>query len=256
MNERLAPIATPNGTMETFITHPQEGGPFAPVVIYMDMWGVREEFYDIARRIATVGYYVMVPDLYYRQGRIRIEFRNEKGQAISLDRLDEKTREKAMAPLGQLTDGMVVEDSRALLKFLDTDPAARAGPIGSVGYCMGGRHVLAVAGQIPERFRASASLHGTLLINDKPDSPHLLAHQFRGEMYCGFAETDSWAPPATIAGLAELLKNGPVNYRYEIHKGAVHGYALPDRDIHHKQGANRDWELIFPMFERVLRRRE
>ena len=34
--------------------------------------------------------------------------------------------------------------------------------------------------------------------------------------------------------------------------GAVHGYALPDRDIHDKRAANRDWELIFEMFRRQL----
>jgi len=32
----------------------------------------------------------------------------------------------------------------------------------------------------------------------------------------------------------------------------VHGSALPDRDIHHKSGANRDWELIFAMYRRQL----
>ena len=29
--------------MESFITHPQQDGPFPPVILYMDIWGVREE---------------------------------------------------------------------------------------------------------------------------------------------------------------------------------------------------------------------
>ena len=44
----------------------------------------------------------------------------------------------------------------------------------------------------------------------------------------------------------------PSPYIYEVHPGAEHGYALPDRDIHDQRAANRDWELIFAMFRRQL----
>ena len=69
MNERVLEIPTPSGRMPTFVTHPEQDGPFPPVIIYMDIWGVREELLEIARRVGTVGYYCMVPDLYYRQAR-------------------------------------------------------------------------------------------------------------------------------------------------------------------------------------------
>ena len=51
MQERFATITTADGAMETFITHPEEGGPFPAVVLYMDIWGVREELYDAGRQI-------------------------------------------------------------------------------------------------------------------------------------------------------------------------------------------------------------
>ena len=70
MHERVVAIPTPDGQMESFIIHPEEDGPFPAVVLYMDFWGVREELFDIARRVGTVGYYCMVPDLYYRQGPV------------------------------------------------------------------------------------------------------------------------------------------------------------------------------------------
>jgi len=78
MRERTVAIPTQAGQMETFITHPNEGGPFPAVVIYMDFWGVREELFDIARRVGTVGYCCMLPDLYYRQGRVRNECATRK----------------------------------------------------------------------------------------------------------------------------------------------------------------------------------
>src|SRR5439155_7123025 len=88
MIEKTIDIPTEDGRMETFIAHPEEGGPFAPVVVYMDVWGLREELYDIARKVAVAGYYVLLPDLYYRQGRIRHQWRDADGRMISMHNLD------------------------------------------------------------------------------------------------------------------------------------------------------------------------
>jgi carboxymethylenebutenolidase len=253
VKERFVEIPTKDGQMETFVTHPEQDGPFPPVVFYMDVWGVREELYDLARRVATVGYYALVPDFYYRQGKVRSTFVNDKGERISLNRLSKEDQDKVLVPARKLTDTMVVEDSGAILQFLrgGAEPV-KPGAVGSIGYCMGGRHVMAVAAHHPGHFKASASLHGTSLISDQPDSPHRLVAKLRGELYCGFAEHDHYAPLPMVRELDQLLKPCQVRYGYQIHQGAEHGYALPDRDIFHKPAAERDWELIFAMFHRRI----
>jgi carboxymethylenebutenolidase len=252
MREQFVEIKTADGIMDAFVTHPEENGPFPPVILYMDIWGVREELYDIARRVGTVGYYCMVPDFYYRSGkRIHFEFRNQRNQTISIDRLDgEKLREIQARP--KLTNQRVTEDTGAILQFLDSAEQARHGGVGAIGFCMGGRYVMAAAGTYPEHFVASASLHGTTLISEHDDSPHRLAAQLRGEFYCGFAEHDSHAPPAMIRELEKLLQPCLVSYRFIVHPGTEHGYSLPDRDVHDKQATARDWENIFAMFHRRL----
>jgi len=121
MHERIIEIPTADGRMETFITHPEQGGPFAPIIVYMDVWGLREELYDITRKVAVVGYYVVLPDLYYRQGRIRHQWRNERGQMISMHNLDPERQAQVRAPLQKLSDAMVVADSGAILAFLAKD---------------------------------------------------------------------------------------------------------------------------------------
>lgn len=252
MLERELTIPTPSGRMEAFMTHPRGEGPFPAVIVYMDVWGVREELRDIARRIATVGYYCMLPDLYYRQGRIRHEFRDARQRMISLELLTEAQKETVRAPMRKLTDAMVVDDTAALLDFIDRGEPVRSGAMGAIGYCMGGRHIFRVAGAFPQRFRACASMHGTRLVTDQPDSPHLSALKAEGELYGGFAERDPYASMSTVRTVAETLRDSRVRYRYEVHAGAEHGYALPDRDIHDKRAANRDWEAIFGMFHRQL----
>ena len=250
MIEREIEIKTPSGSMETFVVHPREGGPFPAVVLYMDVWGIREELRDIARRIATVGYYCVLPDLYYRQGKVRTEFRDADTRMISMDRLSDAQRQIALTPLAKLTDAMVIADTQSLLEFFDRAEPVRPGAMGAIGYCMGGRHVFRVMGAFPRHFRACASLHGSLIVTDDADSAHLSAAKGAGELYCGLAEKDRHAQPAKIKVLRETA--WPLKFHHELHPGADHGYALPDRDVYDKQAANRDWEVIFGMFRRQL----
>jgi carboxymethylenebutenolidase len=98
---------------------------------------------------------------------------------ISMHNLDPECEAQMRAPLQKLSNAMVVADRGAILDFLAKDEPVRAGGVGSFGYCMGGRHVMCVAGAFPKRFVARASLHGTQLVSDRDDSPHGLAHRFR-----------------------------------------------------------------------------
>src|SRR5215471_16337761 len=246
MKERMVEIATAAGRMEAFVTHPEEGGPFPAVLVYMDVFGPREELYDVARRVATVGYYAMVPDFYYRHGKLRIRFPQDKRRWAVAD-LDRDEEQRARAAGKALTNTMAVEDTGAILKFLDGEPV-KAGAKGAIGFCLGGRLAMCAAAHFPEHFRATAGFHPSSLVSDNSTSPHLMADKFRGEVYCGFPEDDPLAPTATINKLAEVFRSAGVTYRYQRHIGAIHGYGLPERDLHHKQAANRDWEAIFAMF--------
>ena len=252
MRELFVEIPTPEGTMDAFTSCPEDKGPFPAVILYMDIWGVREELYDIARRVGTVGYYCIVPDLYYRSGRrIHYDFRDGKNRTISMNRLEgEPARVIEQRP--KLTNTMVLNDTGAVLGFLDKAKDVRPGGVGAIGFCMGGRYAMGAAGMYPERIIASASLHGTSLLSERSDSPHRLAANLRGEFYCGFAEHDSHAPLAMIKELKNLLDTCAVRYTCNVHSGTEHGYSLPDRDVYDKHAATRDWECIFAMFHRQI----
>jgi carboxymethylenebutenolidase len=253
MQEKIVKIKTPDGLMETFITHPEQGGPFPPVIVFMDVWGVREQLFDIARRIGTVGYAVAVPNFYYRKGGITFDYRHPDGKTISLKALDAAEQEKILAFLSHLTDDFAVSDTGAVLDYLAADEAVRPGPAGSVGYCLGGRLVVRAAGAFPDAIQASASLHGTRLVTDAPDSPHLEASRMKGEIYCGYGELDHYTPPDVIAAIRESFAGAKVDYFDTVHTQVDHGYAIPDRDVFDKAAAERDWEQIFAMYHRRLR---
>ena len=84
MIERDVEILTRDGSMNSFITYPEEGGPFPVVMFLMDAPGKREELHDMARRLGTSGYYVVLPNLYYRQ---TAEFVIEAEAAVELSQV-------------------------------------------------------------------------------------------------------------------------------------------------------------------------
>lgn len=252
MIDRFVTVPTKAGEMECFVTHPEENAPFPAVVLYMDIWGVREELYDVARRVATVGYYVILPDLYYRQGKVRQAFYDADGKQRSFQALSKEEQQEVLKPLFALKDEMVLEDTAALIDFLAKGEPVKAGPMGCYGYCLGGRLILRVAGAFPDRIKASAGMHGTNIVSDGPDSPHLAALAAQGEIYMGFGELDSFSPPAVIETMRQTLSDRRFGYRFTVHKNIHHGYGLPDRDVYDKASTNRDWENIFAMFRRQL----
>jgi carboxymethylenebutenolidase len=222
------------------------------VILLMDIWGLREELFDIARKVATVGYHCTVPNFWYRRGRVRYEFRDEKGYMRSLNTIPQTVQAEMRANSELVTDRMAMADIGSVLTFLDGQPA-RQGPKGTIGWCLGGRLSILAAEEFPDQFRASASLHGTAMVTDAPDSPHRSLGKVRGEVYCGFGGLDRFTPPDVVEAMGRGMKeNTAVRYRGRVHAGADHGYALPDRDVYDRTAANRDWEHIFAMFRRQL----
>ncbi len=242
MKEDHVDIQTNDGAMNTFITRPDEGGPFPAVIFYMDAPGKREELHDMARRIATVGYYVMLPNLYYRDVR---EFHLGMPDA---------TRERMMELMGNLSNAMVCEDTQVMFDYMANEQDASDGPVGITGYCMSGPFVFAAAAEFPERIKAAASVHGVKLYTEDADSPHLTATNIQGEMYFACAELDQLAPPSMINPLDEHLKSTGINYRIEWYPAAQHGFVFPQRDeMFSKESAERHWSRLFAMFDRNLR---
>jgi carboxymethylenebutenolidase len=170
MIEQHLDIATADGAMNSFVVHPEEGGPFPVLLFYMDAPGKREELHDMARRLAAVGYCVLLPNLYYRRSR---DFT-----------LAERT-EPAMAEMFTLMNTLDAAttrcDTRTLLDFADALPQADATRIGAVGYCMSGPFVMWAAAAFPERLACIASIHGANMATDKADSPHRMAPAIRCE---------------------------------------------------------------------------
>jgi carboxymethylenebutenolidase len=245
MIEQTVDIATKDGAMETFICHPDRNGPHPPVLLLMDAPGIREELYDMTRRLAGVGYYVMLPNLYYRAGK-DTKYTAEvlvKGSA-------EQARMRAVRT--KMTIPPVMDDVASMFTFIDSQAAAKKGPVGTHGYCMSGPYSLAAAARYPDRIAAAASFYGTWLVSENEESPHLNLGKAKGELYIGCAEHDELAPLPMVAALKALLENSGNPGELEMYPGVHHGFAFPQRAVYDKQAAERHWERLVALYRRRL----
>ena len=244
MIEQTVDIPTPAGAVATFIAHPERYTPHPLVIVLMDAGGVREELRDMVRRLASVGYYVMLPNLYYRTGR-------EEPPELPTNSADE-SQQAAFALASALSVAQVMEDADALLDYADRDPYASPGRAGCIGYCMSGQYAVNFAARHPERIGAAACVYGVMLVTDQDDSPHLALSKATAEFYFACAEDDTWSPLEMVQALDQAAKaHGPTT-EVEIFPGAGHGFAFPERPAYHKASAERCWERLFSLFRRRL----
>ena len=246
MIEETIDIATNDGAMETFISRPERGDPCPPVLFLMDAPGIREEIHDMARRVATAGYCVLVPNLYYRAGTD-----TKFGPDVLVKESDDWIRMRAIRT--KMTIPPVMDDVAAMIAFLDAHPGmARPGSVGVHGYCMSGPYALAAAARFPDRVAAAASFYGTWIVSDAEESPHLNLAKIRSEAYISCAEIDDLAPLPMVAELQKLFDEAGTRGEIEIHPGVHHGFAFPQRAIYDKPAAERHWERLFALYRRNL----
>ncbi len=217
------------------------------VLFYMDGVGIRPALFEMAARLADAGYFVLLPDLFYRAGPY------EPMDAKTMFADPEKRAVLRSRFMSTATIANVMKDTEGFLAFLDAQPAVRAARIGTTGYCLGGRMSIAAAGHFPDRVAAAASYHGANLADDAPDSPHRLAARMKARIYVAGAIEDPSFPDEQKARLERALTEAGVDHRIETY-AAHHGWVPPDTPRHDPAAAERHWETLLDLFAGTLPR--
>jgi carboxymethylenebutenolidase len=234
-------LTTDDGVCPAHVFQPPGTGPWPAVLFFMDGLGIRPALFEIGERLAAHGYYVILPDLYYRSG----PYEPMDARRVFSDPETRQTLfQKFMGKLGQAN---AMRDTRAVLAFLAGQPAVAPGKIGATGYCMGGGLALAAAGHFPDRFAAAAAYHPGNLATDAPDSPHLLAPEIQARIYVGGASDDP------KARLEAALRDARVVHTVETYP-ARHGWVPSDTPVHDPAAAERHWQTLLALLDGALKR--
>ncbi|WP_406180014.1 dienelactone hydrolase family protein [Streptomyces sp. NBC_01006] len=246
MPTKTLQIPTADGQADAFAAFPDGGGRHPGVLLYMDAFGVRPVLEEMARELAGRGYYVLVPNVYYRHGPTPV-----------VELPEHITAEVRPAVLGRLmplieahTTERALGDADAYIRFLTAQPEVSTGPVAAIGYCMGAVLAMRTAAAHPDQVSAVAGFHPAPLVRDTPDSPHRLVAKLTAEVHLGLAETDM--SPEAISQLSQALDHAGVGYTCEIYPGTVHGFTMSDTDAFNPSALQRHWDRLLPLLDRTL----
>ncbi|HEY4339561.1 MAG TPA: dienelactone hydrolase family protein [Steroidobacteraceae bacterium] len=238
-------IKTRDGICPSYVYQPAGEGPWPGVLVFMDGLAIRPAMLELGERLASSGYYVLLPDLFYRSG----PYEPMDPHTVFSDPEKRKVlMEKFFAPA---TPANIMSDTSAFLEYLAAQPQVRPGGIGTTGYCMGGLMSLTAAGTYPEQIVAAASYHGGRLATDAPDSPHLLAPKMRARIYIGGAIEDQSFPDDMKQRLERALTEAGVDHTIETYQ-AKHGWVFRDTPVYDAAAAERHWQSLRELFKAKL----
>jgi carboxymethylenebutenolidase len=247
MTQTEVKIPTPDGDARAYTFTPEGQGPWPAVIFYMDAPAIRPAMFQMCERLAGNGYFVLLPDMFWRAGPYEpINLR----EAMK----DEETRRATFGKFMASTDPeKSTRDSGAFLEWLSKQPQVKGEKVGCTGYCMGAGLALRAAGHYPDRIVACAGFHGGRLATDAPDSPHLLAPKIKAKVYIGGADEDAGFLPEQADKLRDALTAAGVENTVEIYEGARHGYAPPDMPVYNEAAAERHWREMLALFGEKLK---
>jgi carboxymethylenebutenolidase len=240
-------IATKDGTCRSYVYRPAGAGPWPGVLVFMDGVGIRPAMLELGERLATHGYFVLLPDLFYRSG----PYEPMDGHAIFTD----PEKRKVLGEKFKLaTQANIMADTATFLDYLAAQPDVKPGGVGTTGYCMGGLMSLTAAGTYPDRIVVTASYHGGRLATDAPESPHLLAPKMKSRVYVASAIEDPSFPDDMKARLEEALTKAGVDHTIETYP-AKHGWVFRDLPVYDAAAAERHWQTLVALLDSKFKAR-
>ncbi len=244
--ESTVEISTPDGVSDCYFVHPSRGN-HPGVIMWPDIKGLRPVYTVMAKRLAAVGYSVLVVNPYYREAKAPVV-----GPDASFDDHDTMKFLRNMA--WKLTQQGNISDAKAYINFLDNQTSVDLNrKIGTMGYCWGGELVILTAAAVPNRVGAVASFHGSRsIVTDASDSPHLLIPKLSAHALHAVAENDDQRSPETKNIIRAAYKTAGVPAEIEVYEGTLHGWCTLDFHGYHEKQAEKAWARLLHLFEVAL----
>ena len=241
-------IPTSDGDARAFVFTPDSGaGPWPAAILVMDAPAIRPAMFEMGERLAQAGYYVVLPDMFWRAGPYPpLDIVKARAGDPEMGALFAKLRAST-----DLATQMV--DIEGCLEWVAKQPKARPGKVGITGYCMGGGIALRAAGAFPERIAAAASFHGGNQATDSEDSPHLLAPKMKAKILVAGADEDKSFDAAQCQRLDAALQAAGLDAEVSIWKGARHGWVPTDMPVYNHTAAERHLDELVRLFDGVLK---
>jgi len=251
INEKEIEIRTADGTVDGYLYRPagqvgQVGqGKLPGVILLTDIGGLRAAYRESAKRLAALGYVVLMPNVFYRTGKPPVmEYPIKMGHEPTMKRIGE-----LRAPL---TPEAMERDGVAYVDFLAQQEGVGGGVMGVVGFCFTGAMAMRMAAARPAKIAAVASFHGGGLYTDEPGSPHTALPRIKARLYFGHAVQDHSMPQEAIEKFERALAAWGGQYQSETYDGALHSWTTLDSPVYNQPQAERAFAKLTELFQAAL----
>lgn len=237
----MVEIQASDGPMPVWAVRPEGEGPHPAVIVAMEAFGLNAHIKSVAERIAREGYLTVAPDFYYRSAD-RVAGHDELPKAIGL--------------MSQLDDRKIVADVRAVMDWIESQPAVRKGRTGITGFCMGGRISFLAACHLA--VAAAAPFYGggigrVMMPSERtPHAPIEDAAGIRAPLLIFYGDRDAFIPPEEVALVKERLEKLGKDARVIVYPGADHGFFCDERPSYHEAAAQDSWRKLLSFFDKHL----
>ena len=230
-------LNTSDGKMDAYVAQPKDGGSYPGVVVIQEAFGVNDHMKKVTERIAAEGYVAICPDIFHRETERVIPFSDMA---------------KAIAAMQRVQDPKAMEDVGAAIAQLKSQGNVKAGSLGVVGFCMGGRLTYLTAAHHANDVKCAVPYYAGGVTMGNP-SPLSRTGEIKCPMYLFFGAKDQLIPMDQVNQINTELKTKQVPFQMEIYPDAGHGFFCDERGSYHEKSATDAWEKTKSFFAQHLK---
>jgi len=230
-------LNTSDGKMDAYVAQPKDSGSYPGIVVIQEAFGVNDHIKKVTERIAAEGYVAVAPDIFHREAERVIPYSDMP---------------KAIATLQRVQDPKAMEDVGAAIADLKSQSNVKAGAIGVIGFCMGGRLTYLAAAHHAGDVKAAVPYYGGGIPAGNP-SPLSRTGEIKCPMYLFFGGKDQLIPMDHVNQIKAELTNKNVRFQMEVYPEAGHGFNCDDRGSYHESSAKNAWEKTKSFFAQHLK---
>ena len=230
-------LNTSGGKMDAYVAQPEDGGSYPGVVVIQEAFGVNGHMKNVTDRIAAEGYVAIAPDIFHREAERLIPFSDMA---------------KAIATMQRVQDPKAMEDVGAAIAQLKSQSNVKAGSLGVIGFCMGGRLTYLAAAHHAGDVKCAVPYYGGGITMGNP-SPLSRTGEIKCPMYLFFGAKDQLIPLDHVDQIKTELTAKKVAFQMEIYPQAGHGFFCDERGNYHEKSAQDAWEKTKSFFTQHLK---
>ena len=230
-------LNTPDGKMECYMAQPKGGGSYPGVVVIQEAFGVNSHIKKVTERIAAEGYVAIAPDIFHREVERLIPY---------------SEMSKAIATMQRVVDSKAMGDIGAAIAHLKSQSNVKAGSLGVIGFCMGGRLTYLTAAHHANDIKAAVPYYGGGIPMGNP-SPLSRTGEIKCPMYLFFGGKDQLIPTDHVNQVKTELTAKKISSQVEVYPDAGHGFFCDDRGSYHEASAKDAWEKTKSFFKQHLK---